>query len=270
MLTCILAAILTLGQAAGPTIRFPDVVAPVPPAPAPLVNGDATVLKENFYYVIDSDIELFLRAQPSGIVSIESFAGPQSFPTKWLVDGGNAKTKFKQFTGKFIYVLEAVKDGTVDLLIIPKGVQTEKEILQRTIEAQIGARPPPKPDDPKPDDDPETARLAKLLNAAFAVDATPDKALKVKQLSVLYSNAAAPTGVTFEKTMVTWDDLLLALQNGRKAMMPDPVLVSVRRTLADYLNAKFPTQSGVALDGAARKVAATEFARAAKVLWELK
>lgn len=140
-------------------IRLPEVLAPNPP-PAPSPNS-VQVLGADKYYVIDSDVECFIRTVPGGLLSVAVEAGPIKLPTKLLVEGG--KTKFKTFSGKFIYLVEAAASGCCELLIVPKGVAADKEIIQRAIDAQVGPRPPPDPPGPKPKPDPEPAPAPQKL-----------------------------------------------------------------------------------------------------------
>lgn len=140
-------------------IRLPDLVAPTP-KPSPLPADSIPVLPADKYYVVDSDVELFVRASPPGLLSIESHAGPLTFPTRSLIEGG--ATKFKTYSGKSIYIVEAVGTGRVELLLIPKGVQEDSAILQRTIDANNGPKPPPgPPPTPTPPELPELARKAR-------------------------------------------------------------------------------------------------------------
>ena len=132
-------------------IRLPEVAVPNPP-PTPSPDA-AQVLEADKYYVIDSDVECFVRTLPAGLVSVAVETGPIRLPSKSLVEGG--KTKFKTFSGKYIYIIEAVTTGRCELLIVPKGLQADKEIVQRTIDALVGPRPPPDPPPgPKPDPTP--------------------------------------------------------------------------------------------------------------------
>jgi len=170
-----------------PSIRLPVVESPTPP---PLPPNSVQVLPADKYYVIDSDVECFVRTLPKGLLLVAVEAGPIKLPTKSLVEGG--KAKFKTYSGKFIYVVESTGDGRVELLVVPKGVAADKDILQRSIDAQTGAKPPPDPVDPPK---PEPSTIAKKAIAWYAAVKSPAKQMEGQLIrSVFYVMATQDAG----------------------------------------------------------------------------
>lgn len=146
------------------SIRLPDLVAPAPPTPGP----DAVqVIGADELFVVDSDIELFLRQSPAGVLTVTADAGPLRIRGKFV--GGGGKIESKVFKGKFLYLIEAAQSGKADLFVIPKGVQADTSIIRRAVEAKLAPIPPPPvppfPPGPGPQPDPTPKGKA----AAFMV-----------------------------------------------------------------------------------------------------
>lgn len=142
---------MLLAPPAEPAIRFLQPVAPPrvePPAPAP---NAPVKLGADELDVIDSDVELFILQTKEGIVDVaKPVAGPYTLRTRFA--GGNGKLESKTFAGKFIYEVTPKSTGSTELIIVPRGVDSQDKIVRRLIEANTGAQPPPAPK-PKPTDD---------------------------------------------------------------------------------------------------------------------
>jgi hypothetical protein len=138
-----------------PAVRLPVAPAPVaePKRPTPPVPVSRLGLDQ--LYVIDSDYDLLVLDSPQGVVRVTEDAGPLRVRGRF-VDGTGVETR--TFRGKEVHVVEAVKTGKVELLVIPigkKDVVLPGDIIRVTldVDAGEGPRPPPepkKPDDPEP------------------------------------------------------------------------------------------------------------------------
>lgn len=171
-------------------IRFPEPAAPAKAA-APVAPGAVTKLAADEYYVIDSDQELFARAIPNGIVTIAVETGPLVVKAKFA--GGGNKIERREFKGKFLYFIEGKSSGRVDLIIVPKGVTTDAEIITKSIDvtAGQGPQPPPVPPQPKPEPipvPPKPVDPAPIPDAGFRVLIVfeTDQTLTAAQHSVIY------------------------------------------------------------------------------------
>ncbi len=134
-----------------PPIVFPDVVVP---APKPVNIDTPIAIKVDELYVVQSDIELFIRQSPKDRLAIEAEAGPIKVRGKFV----GSTDKSKTFTKKFVYIVtiaEKAESGLSDLFFVPRGVQEDKAIIAKVIDAQRGPRPPPpNPDPPGPTPNP--------------------------------------------------------------------------------------------------------------------
>lgn len=132
-------------RSADPPVRLPDPVAPTP-LPVPATSG--YVLAADELLVVDSDVELFVRTFPAGVLTVGRDAGPLRVRGKFI--GGNGRTETKTFKGPFLYLVEAASAGKADLVLVPKGLTADDQIVTRTVEANLGPRPPPTPPGPTP------------------------------------------------------------------------------------------------------------------------
>lgn len=125
-------------------VRFPVNPTPVSPAPSPVSK-----LTANTLYIIDSDVPLIVLASPSHLVSVTEDAGPMKVKA-WFVDGKGMESR--TFKGKHLFFVEALASGTVELIIVPVGVQKSSDVIRKSLEVDAGKgpQPPPKPDDPTP------------------------------------------------------------------------------------------------------------------------
>ena len=152
-LLAVLVVLPGLLAAADPTppqvIRLPEPAVPSvpPPPPQPVTTG--YVLNADELFVVDSSVELFPRAYPAGVLTWTAEAGPLSVHSKFV--GGGGKTETKKFKGPFVYLVRGARTAAADLVLIPKGVQADDQIVTTLIQSNVGPRPPPDPIDPPPD-----------------------------------------------------------------------------------------------------------------------
>jgi len=134
----------------------PPVKAPAPgeirlpvidtPAPMPTNPTAVTRLTANQLYVIDSDVPLQVVASRDGFVAIAEEAGPLKIKGIF-VDDPSGKPKTRTFKGPFLYTVEVIASGQVELVIF-RDVKTPA--LRRTIDVDAGQGPQPPPPGPTP------------------------------------------------------------------------------------------------------------------------
>jgi len=157
-----------------PAVRLPAApVAPAPvapPAPAPAPAGDPSKLSADQWYVIDSDVPLIVLASPAGLVKVSEEAGPVKLKGRFVDGAGKVETR--TYKGKHVYVVEAVASGRVELLVVPVGAASEKEVIRRTVDVDSGKGPipPPKPVDPPTPKPPEPDPVVGPLRVIFVFE----------------------------------------------------------------------------------------------------
>ena len=143
---------------AGILFPVPTITPVVVHDPAPDPKTDQSALLEDEFYVISSPEEFWIRCVPmkSPLIDITYQEGPLNIRAKFF--DGDGKYETRKFTDTYLVLVNATKGalGAVDLIGIPKGVDTEDKIQQTTLKIGNGPRPPPEPDvdvDPEPDTD---------------------------------------------------------------------------------------------------------------------
>lgn len=131
-------------------IKFPSgvvVVIPMPPAPQVI-----TTLNTGTLYVVEWTKDFILLASPGdSYVKLTKETGPISIHAVFV--GGSGKPETKKFAGPCVYLVEAVRSGTVELIAIPSGVTDEATIVRKTLIVGAGPTPPgPDPIPPTPTD----------------------------------------------------------------------------------------------------------------------
>lgn len=176
---------------AKPLIRLPEFKA-ADYAPIPGVQGTTGKLTEGELFVVDADIECFFRSTPRGAIIFDRL--PEGTPYIYAkLAGGSGKYESKKLVGKYVYVGRGTFSARVNLDIIPKGIQAEDEIVNRTIDVESGEapRPPPSPE-PTPVSDSLVTKFRDAITkdqtnltdakvfAAFLADVYLDHAGKVE------------------------------------------------------------------------------------------
>lgn len=129
-----------------PVIVEPDVIddEPEPPKPRPdRAPKPVTTISEEQLYVIESTIPLIVLASPDGFVKIEGEEGPQKVKAKFVDGIGRMETRV--FHSKYLYFINAVKPGKLELIIVPVGVEKPENILRQELTV-LGEMPKPPPD----------------------------------------------------------------------------------------------------------------------------
>lgn len=182
-----LVAFLSLGVAQAQTkdvIRLPSIKQDTVPAPMP-VSVDSTVkLSPEVTYVVESDVECLVWLSRGGSVKVTKEVGPLRYKAKFA--DGNGVVEVRVFTGKYLYLFDAIKDGEDELIISPVGAKNESESKRVTFTVGQLPQPPPKPDDPKP----KPIDPPKPVVTSFRVIGIYDTAatMTAAQTSVLYGN----------------------------------------------------------------------------------
>ncbi len=109
-------------------------------------NANAPVsLSEGQLFVIDSDVQLIVLSSPAGILSSTADSGPVKIRGVFVDAPG--KTSTRTFKGPFVYTVDVLATGRAELLIVPVGANvkqlTEDNVVRRTIDANLGPKPPP-------------------------------------------------------------------------------------------------------------------------------
>ena len=117
--------------------------------------------------------------------------------------------------------------------------------------------PPPEPVDP----------FRAALQAAWAGETASDRAAQRDRLASLYHIAGQDT--VRQSQLHTVGDLLAALQQAAKIVLPADALSKVRAAIAAELRTTLPTNPDTPLDAATRDRCAEQFARVAKALESL-
>lgn len=118
---------------------------PEPPKPKPDRGPvPVTSLSEDTWYVVESNIPLIVLHSPSGHVSVQPDQGPIKVRGKFV--DGTGKTETRTFNSKHLYFINAIKAGKIELLIVPQGVQEEKDVIRQPLTVMgVAPIPPPEP-----------------------------------------------------------------------------------------------------------------------------
>jgi hypothetical protein len=150
MTTLLLALTLLLDDGISPFPMTPA-VPQVNPQPTPVADEPhpiGTVRREEFY-ILQSESPLLVVASPLGLVEITHEQGPMMARGKFA--GGDGTTETRMLLGNHLYFVDAIKSGSVELIVIPAGAADADQIQRQLVEVQAGPRPPPDVE-PSPDD----------------------------------------------------------------------------------------------------------------------
>lgn len=166
-----------------PQLKFPDLVAPNPqPVPSPANPTDTAYrINPEEALVIESETECFVRSFPSGKLTVQREAGPITIRSKFY--GGNGKFESRKFTAPVVYVLSDPKVIDVEVVFVPKGVDSDDKIKQLTV-GMTGPRPPPGPVPPDPAPKPNgDLGLRKASRDGAGLVTSPNKPAELKALA---------------------------------------------------------------------------------------
>ena len=135
--------------------RLP-VIDATPPTPQPVEPKPVTVLPEDCFFVIESDVQAIVLHSPDGLLSVTEDQGPIKLRGKFA--GGTGRVETKTFSGKYVYTIEGVKAGKSELILIPSAVVSSDQIVRLMLSVN-GAQPPPDDDKPRPGPTPPTPAI---------------------------------------------------------------------------------------------------------------
>jgi len=171
----VVALAVTLARGAD-AIRLPVPAQPVAPAPVPTPAASDVRLDAELLYVIEADVPVLVFTSPGGSVKVTKDVGPLRVRGKFV---GGSGVETKTFTAKHLVIVEAVKDGRDELIVVPVGAQGETEAKRVFIAVGNGPRPPPV--DPKPDVKP----IVNTFRVLFIVESA--QVLTAKQKGAIYA-----------------------------------------------------------------------------------
>ncbi len=138
-------------------------------------------------YVVQSEVEFFLRAYPKGLVAITP-PTPGPITVRGVFADGSGKVETRTFKGKYVAFVDAVEGvaGRVELVATPVGVTDEASIAEQLVDIGAGPRPPPKPDPDVPPVPPGPGPTpAGPLRIIMAYESSAN--MTREQLGILYS-----------------------------------------------------------------------------------
>lgn len=151
-----LIALLLIQQIGENTIHLPTtpiLVEPQDQVPQPKPDVVPSVIGQlqlDQWYVIESSVPITVLSSPEGVVNLESTTGPIKVRGKFV--DGNSRTEIRTYNQPFVVFVTAEKTGSTELIIIPEGFKTSKDIVRQKLTVSgIGPNPPP---DPPPDPPP--------------------------------------------------------------------------------------------------------------------
>ena len=134
-----------------PVLTEPEIIDELPAPPPRPSRGPVPVasLQEDTWYIIESAVPLIVLHSPSGFVECEENRGPRPMAVRGKFADGTGRTETRTFQSEYLYFVNAVKGGQIELMVIPVGVESEVDVIRQTLTVMGTApQPPPKPDDP--------------------------------------------------------------------------------------------------------------------------
>jgi len=196
--------------------RLP-VIDATPPAPQPVEPKPVTVLPEDCFFVVESNVQAIVLHSPDGLLSVTEDQGPIKLRGKFA--GGTGRVETKTFSGKFVYTIEGVKAGKAELILIPSGVVSSDQIVRLMLSVN-GAQPPPD-DDKKPEPGPTPAPHSGKVHLDIIEDV---------------SNRTADTSIVL-KQVIQWAELIDA---GNSYLIRDKDSSAAQMMAADYIGNALP------------------------------
>lgn len=208
-------------------IVMPDLpyTPPAPePKPEPKPDPEAIpVLTADVSYIISSTKELVILCSPPGLVEVEAETGPVKIRGPFIDDPESKK--FKTFQGPFIYSISPVKDGRLELIVIPVGVAKEDEIIRRRIDSLTAPKPPPAGTVPNLTGKHEAEAMSAIKSAGLNVGA------------VLHEHDKTPAGLVFKQNppsgslVVPGSAVDIWVSKGEQPLEPSPFTAEGFRVL---------------------------------------
>lgn len=184
---------VVLGADPVPSIRLPNVKAAVAPV-------TVTVLAVDSLFVIDADEPYMVLDSRQEIVRITEDVGPMTIRSVFV--DGTGKPETRKYTAKYIWLIEAVQAGEVEIIITKVGEKDRTKAIRRTL--LIGGVTPkprpndpiipkpidPRPDDPKPDPLPIPLGLDKIIKESVRKNVPAAERAVATKLAEAYREGA--------------------------------------------------------------------------------
>jgi hypothetical protein len=162
----------------------PVVPQPMPPQPAPKAVANLAV---DELYVVQSDDDVQLLASPPGVVTVTKEQVPLKIRGLFV---GNKIVSTRTYTKKNVFIVERVKPGDVELLLVPAG-----KVERRTVGDGGEPIPPPKP---KPDPEPKPDGLGLKAASKAGLAKVADQAGRVELAKQQRAHASAVAAGAFD------------------------------------------------------------------------
>lgn len=167
-------------------IVLPVVEQPAVPKPVPVQPGTPVVLTPDSLFVIQSSVEcLVFPANDNGTFKVMKDTGPLRIKGRFAEKPYEIQTK--NFTAKFLYIVESGKAGQDGLIIMPVGAKAETEA--KRVLFQVGQMPIPPPVDPVDPVDPVVPVPVKSFRVIFVYES--GATYTAQQNGVLYGKAVS-------------------------------------------------------------------------------
>ncbi len=159
-----------------PVVRWPVTTPTVTPAVDPEPSPKpVTTLPADYLFIVETDVPYIPLTEPEGLLIVSEDEGPVKVRGK--IAGGTGRIEGRTYTGKYVYTFEGIANGSVAILMIPKGLQDRAQVDRRFLKITgFGPQPPPEPVEPdvdpdvEPPVDPKTTGPLKIVIFEETVD----------------------------------------------------------------------------------------------------
>ena len=137
-----------------PVLNEKDVQEDDLPSPPPeRIPKFVSDLSEETWLVIESEDPIVVTSSPLGHVTVQPEEGPVKVRGKFA--DGTGKIETRVFSSKYLYFVNAIKQGKIEILVFTPQVVTEEKDIPRFPLNVMGIAPIPPPDPKPPDPDPK-------------------------------------------------------------------------------------------------------------------
>lgn len=117
----------------------------------PVAPAAVNELNTNEIFVIESDKPAMVLASRAGHLLIVKETGPMRIRGVFSDATNPGKAETRNYTAKFLWLIESAADGEVELLVVPGDSASESDVIRRTLIVKGSL---PSPDPPKPNPEP--------------------------------------------------------------------------------------------------------------------
>ena len=159
-----------------------DEVTPVPVVPR--TPKFVSELSDDQWLVVESAEKICVTSSPLGVVNIQPEEGPMKVRGKFA--DGTGKIETRTFSSKYLYFINAVKKGTIEVIAFDSTITEEKDIPRYTLHVMgvdpnppPGPGPGPKPDPDPPEPDPVVVKSFRVIFVIESADTLPGSKVAV-------------------------------------------------------------------------------------------